>query len=60
MKRAAFLTWLFDLIRNAPEPTLARVLPETEEFEAAIEVVIGGTTFVIAVEEREADEPWPV
>ena len=51
MTRAAFLAWLYELIRAAPEPTDYRVAPETEEFESFIEVTVGGATFRVGVEE---------
>ena len=53
MTRVAFLVWLLELIRQAPEPTFTRAMPETEEFESGIEVTIGGKTFRIAVEEAD-------
>lgn len=56
MSRAEFIRWLLELIQQAPTPPLtARLLPEDTEFEEAIEVVIGGKTFLIAVDEREVD-----
>lgn len=51
MTRGAFLAWLLELIRRAPEPTVTRPLSDALGDESGIEVVVGGKTFRIDVEE---------